>query len=534
MSSPTVPGPPIPGAAAAARAGAPTGPAGGPWRPPPAPPKPVWVTATEPRVPVTPPLRVLGAAIGAGLFSAVLMSHGLGLNLLLFALAAGAAAALAARAGGRRARPWTVLWIVSALVLAAVPAFTDAGWPVFLAVAAALGVASLALHGGTRWAGVLLGPLGVWAHVLPSLFWAAGSARGRSYPAKAKVLPVLKAVLVALVLLVVFGALFASADAAVADLLDGLTPGADLSDLPARLIFFWGGLLVALGAAHTAAAPRRWDRLPVKPARERGRTEWAIPMVALNLLFGGFVAIQAVVLFGGYEAVMSKPGLVPAEYARQGFWQLLWVTVLTLAVVALAQRWAPRRTAADRLLAKSLIGLLCALTLVVVATAYYRMQRYVDAFGLTRLRISVTAVELWLGVVLLLVLVGVLLGARRWLPRAVVLSAVVGVSVFGLIRPDALIAEQNVTRFEAGGSIDLDYLRGLSADAVPALDRLPGDRRTCALQEIAAALTSDRDRSWYATSLAEARAAELLRARPVPADRDACARFTDPGASAAR
>ncbi|MFD0569885.1 DUF4153 domain-containing protein [Kitasatospora gansuensis] len=69
-----------------------------------------------------------------------------------------------------------------ALVLAAVPWWTDAGWPTFLAVAAALGVASLALHGGARWAGVLLGPIGLWAHLLPSLFWAAESARGRSTP----------------------------------------------------------------------------------------------------------------------------------------------------------------------------------------------------------------------------------------------------------------------------------------------------------------------------------------------------------------
>ncbi|GAA1173015.1 DUF4173 domain-containing protein [Kitasatospora gansuensis] len=492
-----------------------------------APPKPAWVTATEPRVPAAPRLRVVGAAVGAGLFSAALMSHGLGVNLLLFALAAGVAAALAARAGGRRARPWTVVWIVVALVLAAVPWWTDAGWPTFLAVAAALGVASLALHGGARWAGVLLGPIGLWAHLLPSLFWAAESARGRQYPAKEKVLPVLKAALVAAVLLVVFGALFASADAAVADLLDGLTPSVGVDHLPARLIFFWGGLVVALGAAHTAAAPRRWDRLPVKPGRERSRLEWAVPMVALNLLFGGFVAIQAVVFFGGYETVMSKPGLVPAEYARQGFWQLLWVTVLTLAVVALARHWAPRRTAEDRLLAKSLIGLLCALTLVVVASAYYRMQRYVDVFGLTRLRISVTAVELWLGVVLLLVLVGVLAGARRWLPRAVVLSAVVGVAVFGLIRPDALIAEQNVARYEHGGTIDVDYLSGLSADAVPALDRLEGDRRTCALQAISTSLAS-ADRPWYATSLAEARAAEILRDRPVFIDRgETCARVRD-------
>ncbi|MER5866968.1 DUF4173 domain-containing protein [Kitasatospora sp. NPDC002040] len=509
MSSPAKPAPPIPT---------------GPWRPPVAPPKPAWVTATEPRVAAQPRLRVLAAAVATGLIAAVTLVDGIGANLLLLGLAAAAAAAGAALAGGRRPRPWTLVWALVALALLAVPVFTDAGWPVAAAVAAALGVASLALHGGTRWAGVLIGPLGIWGNFVPSLPWAAKALRGREYPAKEKVLPVLKAALVAGVLLLVFGALFASADAAVADLLDGLTPDADIGELPVRTVLFVLGLVFALGAARTAAAPRRWDRLPVAPGTGRGRIEWAVPMIALNLLFGAFVAVQAVVFFGGYEAVMSKPGLLPAEYARQGFWQLLWVTVLTLAVVALAQRWAPRATAADRLLAKILIGLLCALTLVVVASAYYRMHRYVEAFGLTRLRISVTGAELWLGAVLVLVLAGVLFGSRRWLPRAVVLSGVLAVAVFGLIRPDALIAEQNVTRYEKSRTIDVGYLRGLSADAVPALDRLSGDLRTCALQRIDTELASG-NRAWWATSLAGSRAAGILSDRPVRSDRgEACAR----------
>jgi hypothetical protein len=39
--------------------------------------------------------------------------------------------------------------------------------------------------------------------------------------------------------------------------------------------------------------------------------------------------------------------------------------------------------------------------------------------------------------------------------------------------PDARIAERNVTRYEHSGRIDPCYLRLLSADAAPALARLP-------------------------------------------------------------
>src|SRR5262249_19091551 len=153
----------------------------------------------------------------------------------------------------------------------------------------------------------------------------------------------------------------------------------------------------------------------------------------------------------------------------------------TLAVVALAKRWAPRRTAGDALLVRTLLGLLCSLTLAVVVSALCRMKLYVDAFGLTRLRISVAAVELWLGVVFVLVILGGVLATRSWLPRVVVLSAAVGTLIFGLSPPDALIAEQNVARYQRTGQIDLAYLQTLSADAVPALDRLPSGQRLCAL-----------------------------------------------------
>ncbi|WP_431680802.1 DUF4153 domain-containing protein [Kitasatospora sp. KL5] len=458
---------------------------------------------------------MVAAGVASGLLAAALLSEGLGVNVLLWALVGAIAAGLAAHATGRRVRLWTVVWTVAALTLLLVPALIEASWPVVLALLAAAGAGSIALHGGKRWPGVVLGALGVWSHLIPGLAWSVLALRNRQYPARDRVVSVVKAVAVSLALLLVFGALFASADAAVAELLGDLMPSIDADDLPMRLLLFAVGLLVALAAAHTAAAPRRFDRFPAKPGRERGRLEWALPLTALNLLFGAFVAVQAAVFVGGYESVMRKPGVLPAEYARQGFWQLLIVTLLVLVVLGLARRWAPRSTAGDRLMAKSLLSLLCTLTLVVVASALYRMHRYVDNFGLTRLRISVAAVEIWLGVVLVLVLVGGLVATARWLPRAVVLSAAAATAVFGLISPDALIAEQNVHRFEQSGRIDVGYLRDLSADAVPALDRLPEDQRICALQKIASDLDAEH-LPWYATSLAEARAREILRDRPVP------------------
>ncbi|MET8843153.1 DUF4153 domain-containing protein [Streptomyces rubiginosohelvolus] len=482
--------------------------------------------------PPAPPLirpAVLWSVLATAVVSALFLGDGLGVNLLIVAVPAALAAFFAARSAGRRLRPWTATWAVGGLALLAVPALRDAGWPTFLAVVSAFALGSLALHGSRSWLGVLIGSLGLFDSVVPGIIWGVRGIRARADGSRARWGAGLRTTAVAVVLLVVFGTLFASADAAFADLLGDLMPDVSLGEGPWRIFLFALGLAGALAAAYAAAAPVRWDGITVPSGKPRGRVEWALPLIVLNLLFAAFIALQLVVLLGGYEKVRAETGLDHAEYARQGFWQLLWATLLTLLVIALALRWAPRGGSRDRTLVRAVLGTLCVLTLVVVASALRRMDLYVDEYGLTRLRISVAAMELWLGVVLVLILAAGVFGAR-FLPRAIAVSAAAGVLAFGLLSPDGLIAEQNVQRFEARESagIDIDYLKDLSADAVPALDRLPEPERSCALRIIQREVLHT-DTPWYATSWGEARAKEILEKRPVQGDGRDCYRLGTDG-----
>ncbi|MEU3773430.1 DUF4173 domain-containing protein [Streptomyces sp. NPDC032472] len=484
-----------------------------------------WATAAEPAEAAPVSTTVLVSAAATGLAAALLLGDGLGLGLLLAVVPAVVAAYAAARTARRRARPWTVAWALGCIALLAVPALRDAGWPTTLALLAAVLTGALALQGSRTWVGVLLSPLGLADSLMTGVRWAWTGLRSRSSGVdRTRWVPVTKAVGVAAVLLVLFGALFASADAAFADLLSGLTPEVSVGDGPVRLALFAVGTVLALAIARTAAAPSHWDRIRPAPGKPRSRVEWALPLVVLNLLFAGFNAVQLAVLFGGYDKVLRSTGLTYSEYARQGFWQLLWATLLTLAVIALALRWAPRAGAGDRRLVRAVLGTLCVLTLVVVASALRRMDLYVEAYGLTRLRVSVAAMELWLGLVIALIMAAGAFGAR-WLPRAVAGSAVVAVLAFGLLSPDGMVAENNADRFHRTGKIDLAYFQSLSADAVPALDRLPEPQRSCALRGINNDLSEAGGVPWYAMSLGEYRARKILDERPVTASYEVCSRL---------
>lgn len=142
------------------------------------------------------------------------------------------------------------------------------------------------------------------------------------------------------------------------------------------------------------------------------------------------------------------------------------------------------------------------------------MSLYEQAYGFTELRLLATTAEVGLGGVFVLLLAAGVRMSADWLPRAVVgLSAVV---VLGLaaLNPDAYIADRNVTRYQKTGTIDVAYLSLLSADAVPALLRLPPDLRACALDRLAPTLRAGRD-PWYDANLSRARARRLLAAVPI-------------------
>lgn len=411
-----------------------------------------------------------------------------------------------------RPTPARLVAMAGSLALLAVAAMRGAEWLIALCVVASWIVGTLAVVGGWTWTGMAVGAFAIVFTPVRVAGWVhRGRSRWQQTEPRVKPARVLVVAASSIVLVVLFGSLFVSADPEFGRLFDTVVPDVRITNPGGRLLTGFLVAGVALAAAYLRRRPPRFDALAPAPGRPTAAWEWAVPMVLLDLLFAGFVAVQVRVLFGGDDHVRRTLGLTYANYARQGFWQLAAVTVLTLVVVAVVARKIERGNGRDRLLARILLGLLCSLSLVIVASALHRMSLYENEFGYTRLRLAVMAVELWLGVIFVLLLAAGVRMSGRWLPRAVLASAVVGLLGFAALNPDAYIAERNVYRFQSTGRLDIAYLRGLSVDAVPALDRLPEPGRSCALVGIDVGGSA----TGFDYNAARARAHELLETRPI-------------------
>ncbi|WP_370616803.1 DUF4153 domain-containing protein [Mumia qirimensis] len=446
-------------------------------------------------------LAVLLGALGVGVLAAIVLPfRSLGIGTFLVLMGAGAVILASEH---RRRDPFVVACAVVCVLLAATSVVRAAEWIVVLCLLAGAAVCVCAVTGARSLPGF----------VLSGLSWPLAGLRGLPWLGRTLTVltglghgaALLRTVVWSVLGLLVFGALFVSADALVAEWVDVLVPDLTIDTfvLRAFVTVAVGGTVLA--AAYLALNPPRVDR-PAAAARSTGaRFEWLTPVLAVNAVFAVFLVAQATVVFGGHAYLRETTGLTYAEYVHRGFGQLTVATALTLVVVWAATRRAPRETATDRAWLRGTLGLLCAQTLVVVASALYRMHVYQEAYGFTQLRVLVDVFEAWLGLLVVAVLVGGIALRARWLPRFALLSGAVVLLGLAAINPDAWVAERNLERYAETGKIDWAYFADLSDDAVPVLADLPAADRGCAL-----AYWEPADDDWLEWNLGRARAADAM------------------------
>jgi hypothetical protein len=240
-------------------------------------------------------------------------------------------------------------------------------------------------------------------------------------------------------------------------------------------------------------------------------TEVGTVLVVVDLLFGTFVLVQFRYLFGGAGLVQGLTGLTYAEYARQGFFQLVTVAALSLPLLLGADALLGRRDPASLRRFRLLAGVMLVLLDVMLASALWRMRLYTAEYGLTELRLYTTAFMGWLVLVFAWFGATVLRGRPARFGFGAIAAALFVLGTLNLVNPDALIAASNLSRAGTGRAVDALYLAELSADAYPTIrGRLPAlppaDRCAVALAMRARAEASPPAQRW---NIAVARASKL-------------------------
>lgn len=301
--------------------------------------------------------------------------------------------------------------------------------------------------------------------------------------------------------------LLASGDALFASYLD--VDGLADDSLPRFVAAVAAMSMVVAGAGAAAAAERR----PAIPARRVAAAPHvlvaSVPVVAVYMVY---VAVQCSSVLLGASYVRDRTGLTFAEYARSGFFQLIAVGTITFLWLSML-RPVVRTAVGPVARALRLVAVIAtACTLVMVAAAIVKLDLYADVFGLTMLRLYTTVFAAWLGLALLLGLAAVMRPRGDWLLPVVATTALAGVFAMNVANPERIVAEHNLTETIGSDEFDVDYLLGLSDDAVPAVvagfDRLDPTEQERARRIIC---RDARSTDWLDANLAVRRAATAAR-----------------------
>ncbi|MEK7094570.1 MAG: DUF4173 domain-containing protein [Patescibacteria group bacterium] len=265
----------------------------------------------------------------------------------------------------------------------------------------------------------------------------------------------------------VFIALFVSADEVAREILVRFIERMSLDSVLRHIV-----IVAVIGVAimfvlhpimHKAATNGDGEQFEIKAGRE---IQYTIIFAALNLVFAAFLIIQGVFLIGGAD--ISEFGITYSDYATQGFYQLMVVSVLVGAILWFSRYYKTEKN--DKLI-KILKCVLLAQTAVVIFSAWTRIMTYVDVYGLTVSRVY--AVWALLVILSLLAIILVVIFKEGLKNGEIIITGVivaaVWIAVLNVANPDLIVARVNIEREENGikPALDIDYLMKLSDDSRP-------------------------------------------------------------------
>ena len=194
--------------------------------------------------------------------------------------------------------------------------------------------------------------------------------------------------------------------------------------------------------------------------------------IILSILYLLFCSVQIAGLFFG--KLLLPEGYSYANYAREGFFQLLFVCIINLGVVLFCLAYFR-----ESKLLKILLTIISGCTYIMIISSAIRMILYIQVYYLTFLRIFV----LWSLIVIFIVMTGVLISIYNEkfpLFRFAMFTVTALYILLAFSHPDYFIASYNLSKIEAKIDAveekevlskygDISYLLSMSKDAAPAI-----------------------------------------------------------------
>jgi hypothetical protein len=233
-------------------------------------------------------------------------------------------------------------------------------------------------------------------------------------------------------------------------------------------------------------------------------------LVIINAVYLLFTVVQFRYFFSG----TLQADFTFAEYARKGFFELLFVTLINLSITVIVLTFVNRATSFMRRATQFMLTILVLASSIMLSSAFLRLSMYEEAYGFTFTRVLVHSFMIFLVVIFTYTLV------KIWVEKVSLfhfyfITSLIYYTAITVIDLDKIVMKENMNRYETSGKIDVHYLNNLSYRGVLGLidlyetDKNIPDLKTILLERKKEALADDRP--WQSYNLKREQAFSELK-----------------------
>ena len=182
---------------------------------------------------------------------------------------------------------------------------------------------------------------------------------------------------------------------------------------------------------------------------------------------------QLAYFFSAFQGFLPSEGITHAQYARKGFFEMCIIAVINFVLVFSTLLAARKKNGKVCVAIKVLATFISMFTLMIVATAISKMVLYIDAYGMTVLRLTTSAFMVFVSAVFVSLILRIYIRKINVIKVALLAAGCV-VLILGTVNVNAVCAKYNYDSYLSGklDTIDVVALYDLGAEGVPYLVKL--------------------------------------------------------------
>ncbi len=194
---------------------------------------------------------------------------------------------------------------------------------------------------------------------------------------------------------------------------------------------------------------------------------------SISLCYLLYLFSQLAYFFSAFKGFLPNGEITYSQYARKGFFEMCVIAVINLGIVFLSIILAKKQSGKVCVGIKISTMFISAFTLIIIATAISKMVLYINAYGMTVLRITTSSFMLFLAVTFMAVILRIYLSNVNIIKTTVVTACII-VLLLGTVNVNAVCARYNYNAYKSGklDSIDVEAMYNLGDEGVPYLTKL--------------------------------------------------------------